>query len=144
MNIDGYQGYKNIIYSYFIYYKMRRTLKKIQQDIDDVKSAIEPQFKVIEAVNRIKKARIKNEDGSKNPDYKQSDLKYVDLIEKDLKIDPVLEIRLISLMKEKQEMVDKMVDKGLGGKKHIKKKRKSKRRKSIKKKQRKTRRKSRK
>jgi hypothetical protein len=123
---------------------MRRTLKKIQQDIDDVKSAIEPQFKVIEAVNRIKKARIKNEDGSKNPDYKQSDLKYVDLIEKDLKIDPVLEIRLISLMKEKQEMVDKMVDKGLGGKKHIKKKRKSKRRKSIKKKQRKTRRKSRK
>lgn len=101
---------------------MRRRLKKIQGEIDDVKSAIEPQFKVIEAVNRIKKARIKNEDGSKNPDYEQSDLKYVDLIEEDLKIDSVLEERLISLMKEKQEMVDK----GLGGKRKRKTKKKRK------------------
>ena len=65
---------------------MRRTLEKIQQEIDDVKSAIEPQFRVIEAVNRIKNARKQNEDGSKNPDYKKSDLEYVDLIEQDYEL----------------------------------------------------------
>ena len=104
--------------------KCHNEKRKIRLQIQEVKAALEPQFKMAEKVNVDQIGKNYNEQDSK--DYKTY---------KGMELDRGMSERLKELYEELKKLLDKCPDKGG-------KKRKTRRRKSMKKRKRKTRRKT--
>ena len=107
--------------------KCHNEKRKIRSQIQEVKAALEPQFKMAEKVNVDQIGKNYNEQDVK--DYKTY---------KGMELDPGMSNRLTELYNKLQELQDKCPDVKKGGKKS----RKTKKRKSMKKRKRKTRRKT--